>query len=258
MEYNEEWEPLFEEDYKLDFIVDPFSFMRYRVFDLNEAWDAFIKGFRGNGKSSVALSCCLLLNPRLLDMSPAKALERCWCFTTEERNEKARQVKRGDVLAFDEQGTQKGGSSYKWQDATNQDYADEKQLDRTDGVINLGISLDEMRVLKRIRQLYRVEIYPEVKLSNRDTKGNGMAIDCIVREVVENPFGDTENERFKKKYFNYAPKGRISRVRIPHPPADIWQEYSRRREEFKESLRDEAAPMVRGSRQELFQQAAGF
>lgn len=229
---------LYADDFRMDDILHPIDLIKHKVFDMNEAWDFFINGVRGMGKSTVGLSLALVINPKLLSMTPQKALDKCWCFTVEEFRDKAKESKRGDVLCFDEQGTQKGGSSYKYRSIENQEYADDKQLDRTDGVINIGMSIDEGRVIKRVRELYKVDVYPGRKVSSEENNGNGMAIDCIVREVIQNPFAANDSQRFGKKYFNYTDGGRISRWRIPHPPDDIWMEYSRRRDAFKEELRD--------------------
>lgn len=233
--YSTNNELLYPEDFKMDVFIHPLDLIKYKVFVMNEAWDFFPNGARGLGKSTVGLSLALCINPKLLDMTPKAALNKCWCFTVEDYREKSSNAKRGDVVAFDEQGTQKGGSSYKYRSAENQDYADDKQLDRTDGVINIGMTLDEGRVIKRVRELYKVDVYPERKVMNDD----GMFIDCIVREIVQNPFATHDSNRYNKKYFNYTSGGRITRWRIPHPPEDFWLEYSQRREEFKQKLRDE-------------------
>lgn len=244
MDYSDEWNPAFESDFEFGFQVNPISYMRHQVFRMNESWDSRILGFRGNGKSTVGASLCLLFNPKLLDMSPKKALDRCWCFTTEERMEKKSKLRRGDVLCTDEQGTRKSGSSHKWQKEENQMLADSRQLDRVDGVMEIGITLDENRVINRIRNIYRVDIFPETKLSNNQNKGNGLAIDCIFREIVENPFSRTDSERFRSQYFKYADGGRITRATIPLPPEDFWNEYMIRRKEFKESLDREEVPTI--------------
>ena len=237
--YSNNQDLLYPEDFKMDEFIHPIDLIKHKVYDMNEAWDVFVGGTRGIGKSTVGLGLGLVFNPKLLDMSPKIALDKCWCFTVEDQREKSRNAKRGDVLCFDEQGTQKGGSAYKYRSAENQDYADDKQLDRTDGVINIGMTIDETRVIKRVRELYRVDVYPERKVSSKENNNNGMAIDCIVREIVQNPFAVYDGHRFNKKYFNYTAGGRITRWRIPHPPGEIWLEYSRRREEFKQQLRDE-------------------
>lgn len=236
MNYTDEWVPMFEEDFNLQFNVNPIGYMRHMVFNRNESWDSRILGFRGGGKSTIGLSLSLMFNPKLLDMSPHKALNRCWCFTTEQRNEKKELLKRGDVLCMDEQGTRKGASSYKFMTPENQEFADMRQIDRVDGVIELGITLDEMRIMKRIRNIYRVDIFPETKLTDNENKGLGMGIDCIFREIVENPFATHDVEKLKPKYFKYADGGRIARITVPLPPMDYWNEYMKRRREFKETL----------------------
>lgn len=242
MEFSDEWLPLFDTDFSLSFDIDPINYIRHMVFERNEAWDIKVLGSRGGGKSTLALSLCLLINPKLLDLSPSGALDRCWAFSTEDRELKKLKLKRGDVLASDEQGTEISASSYKWQSRENQHLADLRQIDRVDGIIEIGITVDEMRVIKRLRELYRVEIYPETKLTSRENNGIGMGIDCIVREIVENPFSRSHEERFNRKYFNYSQSGRISRMSIPLPPVDFWNEYMRQRREFKDVIDKKAVP----------------
>lgn len=247
MDYSDDWNPIFNEDLTLDFHINPIGYMRHKVFNQNESWDASITGFRGGGKSTVGLSMILLMNPKLLDMSPKRALDKCWAFTTVDRNEKKSNLHRGDVLAMDEQGTKHSGSSYKWSSDENQQLADEKQVDRVDGVWEVGITLDEMRVVKRVRNLARVLVTPQRKLSAPENDGIGMGIDCIFREVIENPFASTDKEKNKPRYFRYAGDnsaaiGRITRCSLPLPPVDFWNAYMKLRKEFKDSVDNEEVP----------------
>lgn len=236
MDYSDEWNPIFNEDLSLDFKVNPIGYMRHMVFKRNESWDASILGFRGGGKSTIGLSMVLLMNPKLLDITPERALNRCWAFTTADRNEKKEKLRRGDALAMDEQGTKHSGSSYKWSSDENQQLADSKQVDRVDGVWEVGITLDEMRVVKRVRNLARVIIYPETKLTSKENDDLGMGIDCIFRELKENPFASNDKDKIKPRYFKYSDAGRIARVTIPLPPITFWNEYMKRRKEFKASV----------------------
>ena len=242
MNYSTKWNPVFDEDLNFNFDVNPIGYMRHMVFKRNESWDASILGFRGSGKSTVGLSLVLLMNPRLLRMTPRRALDRCWAFTTVERNEKKEKLIRGDVLAMDEQGTKHSGSSYKWSSDENQQLADSKQIDRVDGVWEVGITLDEMRVVKRVRNLARVVVYPANKLNTEENDGIGMGIDCIVREIKENPFATNDKDKNLPRYFKYSESGRIAKITIPLPPLDFWNEYMRRRREFKASVDNEEVP----------------
>ena len=233
MEYNDEWHPLFEDDFNFGFETNPIGYMRHMVFNRNESWDSRILGFRGGGKSTMALTLSLLFNPKLLDMSPKKALDRCWCFSTEERLEKKSKLSRGDLLVTDEQGTKISGSSYQFRTDENQELADSRQIDRVDGVMEVGVTLDEMRVIKRIRNIYRVDIFPETKLTSSQNNNKGMGIDCIFRELKENPFATNDKDKIKPRYFKYSVGGRISRITLPLPPVDYWNEYMVLRKEFK-------------------------
>lgn len=230
------WKPINEDDFGFDDFIDPLDLIRNNVFKRNESWDIQVLGFKGNGKSTVGLGLCLELNPKLKKMNPRKALEKCWTFTTKDRELKKKKLNRGDVLCTDEQGTKESGSSYEWFQEVNKHFADTRQLDRTDGVIEIGITLDEMRLIKRVRNVYRVIIHPDNKLTSEQNNNHGLGIDCIVREVVENPFARSESDRYRYKYFNYSNSGRIPRLVIPHPPDKMWNAYTEMRQEFKEML----------------------
>lgn len=215
----------------------------------------FIAGMRGTAKSSTAASIAMLYNP--------KFSMKNWAFTTEEWMEKTKEAERGDVVVFDEQGTQKSGSSQKWQKTENQELADEVQLNRTDGVVSIGISIESSRLINRVRNTYKVIVYPETKLSNVETGGNGLAVDCIFRFINENPFANNDKDRFIPKYFNYTKGGRITRFRIPHPPALFWNEYSVRRSEVREKIRfasrNKAAPPNKESKNKTSpKEASGY
>lgn len=237
----DDWTPIFPEDFKIDFQYDPLEFIRHKVFRMNEAWDIRVLGFKGGGKSTVALSAMCLLNPKINKMNPDKVMDKYWAFTTEERTEKKEKLRRGDVLVTDEQGTRKSGSSYKYKSLENQILADQRQLDRVDGVLEIGITLDEMRVMKRLRDIYRVDIRPETKLSNEDNNDLGMGIDCILREITDDAFS-SDSDDYKMKYFNYTDGGRISRIVLPLPSVDLWNAYMKKRKEFKEEIEDVSTP----------------
>jgi energy-coupling factor transporter ATP-binding protein EcfA2 len=237
----DKWIPIFPEDYKMDFQYDPLEFIRHKVFRMNEAWDIRVLGFKGGGKSTLALSLLQLLNPKISHMHPEKVMDKYWAFTTEERGEKKEKLRRGDVLVTDEQGTRKSGSSYKYKSLENQILADQRQLDRVDGVLEIGITLDEMRVMKRLRDIYRVDIRPETKLSNEDNNNMGMGIDCIMREITDNAFGQ-DSDDYKMKYFNYCDGGRIARITIPLPSVPLWNAYMKKRKEFKDNIEDVDMP----------------
>jgi hypothetical protein len=67
-----------------------------------------------------------------------------------------------------------------------------------------------------------------------------MGIDCIFRELKENPFATNDKDKIKPRYFKYSVGGRISRVTLPLPPVEYWNEYMRLRREFKEKVDNQA------------------
>jgi hypothetical protein len=229
-----DWEPLFPEDYGLNRTVKLFEYIRHQVIKRNEAWDLFLYAMRGKAKSSTALSLAMLLDPDF-DLSR-------WCFTIEQwlevTMEAANTKARGWAIVQDEMGTQKSMSSQNWYSQESKDAADIHQMNRTDGIMNIATSLEIGRVNNRMRSQFKIIAFPERKLSNFETGGRGMAVDVILRIVEQNPFEDDEKKSFERRYPRYADGGRITRVRVFHPPKEIWNAYSVRRAEFLSILRE--------------------
>lgn len=220
------WQPLFPESYGLINIPDMFREIQHRVKDLNESWDILIAAPRGLGKSTVGLGVALLFNPNF-------SLDN-WAFTMEDRLKLESELPPGSVLPHDEMGTRESGSSQEWMKSANKDFADQVQLNRTNRIIHIDITLDEGRILNRVRATYKILITPVRKLSNADTGGRGLATECIVRIVEMAPMA--HGDPFFKKYWRYFKNGRIARYIVFHPPADLWKEYSKKRKEFQEQL----------------------
>lgn len=220
------WQPLYPEYYDMHNIQDVFKEIRHRVKDLNESWDVLIVASRGMGKSTVGLSVALHFDSLF-------SLDN-WAFKMEDRLRLEAELPPGSVLVNDEMGTRQSGSSQEWNRSENKDFADQVQLNRTNRIIHIDITLDEGRVLNRVRNTYKILITPVRKLSNADTGGRGLATECIVRIVEMAPMA--HGNPFFKKYWRYSKKGRIARYVFFHPPADLWKEYSKRRKEFQEEL----------------------
>lgn len=225
--------PIFLSSYKFHAAIDPLSYISHRVKDFNESGDIFVGGGKGKGKSSNTLSAMLWMSPKLIKQNPETVLNGHMGFKTKERNEKVKDLHPGDVFFFDEQGTAESGSSYDWNKKENKMYADQNQLDRTNRIINFGVSLDAGRVVKRVRDTYSYMLKPEEKLGDRENEGRGMATRCRLFQKIT-PFHTGEIEYLKA--FNYAKGGRISFIRLPHPPKELWNEYMRRREAFKADI----------------------
>lgn len=217
---------LFAKDHRYNKQFDIFEFIRYSVIHYNESFDIFIAGLRGTGKSTVAYACAMLIDPYFdTDRWVFKSEKYLEIITTPQR--------KGTVVVFDEVGTQKSGSSRKWQKDDAHDLADITQVNRTDGIITIGTSLEHSRGEKRFRTGFRVIVQPIKKVTNMETHGNGMAIDV---EIRVNEY-DVFNNMVYRKLFRYAPGGRIKHVRLYHPPVDKWMEYQKHRADFLTSIK---------------------
>lgn len=223
------WDPLFREDFGFDNALNPLKYIRYRVVYMNESWDIFVESMKGAGKSSVALSIANLLDPSW-NMNKMAFSTEDWLNI---------EASRGDAVFFDEQGTQQSGSSHKWNKQENQDLADETQLNRTDGVINIGVSLDSNRVINRMRNQFKVFVYPYQKRSDKET-GQGLYIDCVFLFISENVYGGNFDERYLKRHFRYAKDGLVRFVRVPHPPKHLWDIYSRKRAKIRKEIKEQS------------------
>ena len=90
----------------------------------------------------------------------------------------------------------------------------------------------------------QVDIFPETKLSSVENKDMGMGIDCIFRELKENPFSTNDKDKIKPRYFKYSIGGRISRITLPLPPTSLWNEYMMMRNDFKERVDNMASEQL--------------
>lgn len=221
------WEPLIPENYHLDAIPDIFHEVRDRVWRLNESWDILIFAPRGASKSTVGLSLAYHIDPKF-------SLNN-WAFKMEDRLRLEAELSPGSVLVSDEMGTQLSGSSHEYQKKENKELADQVQLNRVNRIVHIDITLDPGRIINRVRATYALLVYPLRKLSDKDTGGRGLATECIVRTVQMIPFSNS-SDPYNRKYWRYTEWGRISRVILFHPPADIWQQYSKMRNDFQDEL----------------------
>jgi hypothetical protein len=218
-----EWNPIFKSGYPHlgGALTDPFAYFRNAVINRNESWDIFIAQDRGAGKSATAMGMAMMIDPHF-------TIDH-WCFTTERFIELITTPQRkGTVVVFDDMGTQGGGSSRKWNAEGAHDLADIMQLNRTDGIITIGTSLELARSELRFRRGFKVLVSPEKKLSNEDTRGRGLAtlVDLRIKST------DVFNDEVRYKLMRYAPGGRIKRVVVPHPPVDMWLKYQGIRDTF--------------------------
>ena len=225
------WTPYHYEDYSFNQNIDFIDYVRHRVVDFNESWDWKIADQKGKGKSTTALALAMRLDPNF-------SVDRNVAFTVEQWFEKSTTLPRGSVIVGDELGTQKFGSSHKWQSADNQDFADIIQTGRTDGHINIFTTLDDMRMTNRVRDTFKVSVIPERKLSNFETGGRGLGIQCILRVTNPDIFG-TNGGRDYLVYPRYAPGGTVKRFVLYHPPEEVFRRYALLRNELKNQIKED-------------------
>lgn len=219
------WKPLFKDDFRFSQPFNIFEFVRDAVIRRNESIDFFLAADRGMGKSASAMSLAMMLDPNF-------KVEH-WCFTQDRFIELITSHQpKGTVVVFDDVGTSEGSSSRKWQNDAAHDLADIMQVNRTDGIITIGTSLQLGRMELRLRAGFRVLCQPVRKLTAQET-GNGMAIDTEMRLRTVDVFDDS----IRYKLWRYAPGGRVKYVRLFHPPVEIWNRYQVVRKEFLDGVK---------------------
>lgn len=220
------WKPVFKEDFpQFQQNQNIFQYIYDSVINKNESWDFFIAQQRGMGKSTIAIAIAKMLDSNF-------SVDNI-CFTVKDFVElMTTKQPKGSIVIFDDLGTAKGGSSRKWQSGQAHDIADIMQLNRTDGIITIGTSIELDRTEKRLRAGFRCLISPTVKLSHTQT-GNGMAIDIEMRIKSIDVFNDEPIF----KLWRYADGGRIKLIRLYHPDSLFWNEYQRKRLEYLSTLK---------------------
>ena len=208
------WNPFFREDFpQFHQNQNIFNHIYDSVIKKNESWDFFIAQQRGMGKSTIAISIARMLDPNF-------SVENI-SFTAHDFAKKMTSgLPKGSILIFDDMGTAKGGSSRKWQAKGVHELADIMQLNRTDGIITIGTSIELERSEKRLRSGFRCLISPSEKLSHNQT-GAGLAIDIEMRVKEIDVFNDYDIF----KLWRYSKGGRVKLIRLYHPDAVFWKEY---------------------------------
>lgn len=226
------YKPLRANDFHINRIPDVFDTIRYNIVYKEESWDGICLGGKGVSKSTTMMA--LGIKYEHLNADNVDNILKHWGFTTEDRRRMEKELRPGDALIHDEVGTRLSGSSYKWQDKDNQQLADEDQLNRNYRLFHISATLDAKRVIKRVRQTYKLYVWPAKKLNYWDT-GVGLATDFFMRVAEARPFDFSENP-YNLPYWRYSRGGRIKMFRIYHPPGSIWFKYKGLREEFQERL----------------------
>lgn len=220
------WQPLDPNDfpqYKENQNI--FNFIKESVVEKNESWDFFIAQQRGLGKSTIAIALARMIDPNFSVKNISfKAADFAEKMTSG--------LKKGTVLIFDDMGTAQGGSSRKWQASGVHELADIMQLNRTDGIITIGTSIELERSEKRLRSGFRCLISPVEKLSHNQTK-NGLAIDIEMRVKSLDVFNDVA----LFKLWRYSNGGRVKLIRLYHPDVQLWHEYQVMRSEYLMNLK---------------------
>lgn len=220
------WNPIFIEDFpQFQENQNIFEHIKKAVINHNESWDFFIAQQRGMGKSTIAISIARMIDP----LFPVNNI----CFTAKDFIAKMTSgLPKGSVLIFDDMGTAQGGSSRKWQAKGVHELADIMQLNRTDGIITIGTSIELQRSEKRLRSGFRCLISPTKKLAHSDT-GNGLAIDIEMRIKSIDVF----NDQSIFKLWRYAKGGRVKLIRLYHPDVAFWDEYQTMRALYLKTLK---------------------
>lgn len=236
----EKWVPFHHSDFSFNNAVDILDYIRHRTVKFNESWDIKVIAKKGKGKSTIAIAAAMRLDPNF-DVNENIA------FTATEWLEKSSKLGRGAAIVMDEMGTQRFASSHKWQSADNQDFSDTVQLNRTDGQIYIATTLDTMRLTNRVRETFPVFIYPEKKIVVKRPFFNSetgkteiksyLAIRCILRIAKEDLFFQNGG-REMWSYPRYAPGGIIKRIILYHPPVEVFNQYSKRRDNLKTEVRE--------------------
>lgn len=232
--WNPQWNPINHRELMMDKDFDVLGFISNRVVYYNESWDISILGGKGIGKSSTALGIAKLLNSRF-------NVENNVCFNVDEWVERTNQEGvRGQVFILDEVGTEGSLSSRTSMKRDNRSSSDIVQLNRTEGVITIYVTIDDNRIDKRVRETTSVLSSPIKKLGDDATGGMGFASQVDIRYRVSYPAkNDNKDEylTFGVKGFKYSSKGRVKSIIVPHPPISDWLKY--------ESLRNEKLAQVR-------------
>lgn len=227
--WNPAWNPAFTNDLMLDSNLDIFDYMRDRVVKYNESYDATVVGLRGGSKSSSTLSCACLYDPKFhVDNI---------CFSVDEWLERTNELAPGSVAMLDEVGTEGSLSSRTSMSKGNRTTADVVQMNRTQRIVTFYVSVDDMRIDKRARQLSTVVGSPINKLSDEQNCGYGLAseIDLKIRSSKPSPEGKQKTKtdgstgylEHEVKNWRYGPKGIIKSIIVPHPPMKLWKKYEK-------------------------------
>lgn len=220
------WQPIFKEDFpQFKENQNIFKFIRNSVVNRNESYDFFIAQQRGMGKSTIAIALAKMLDP---DFS----IDRIVYTAKDFMNLMVSGLPKGSVVIFDDLGTSQGGSSRKWQSSGVHELADIMQLNRTDGIITIGTSIEIERSEKRLRSGFRCLISPSEKLAHYQT-GNGLAIDVEMRIKSIDVF----NDQAIFKLWRYSNGGRVKLIRLYHPDVEFWKKYQVMRAGYLKDLK---------------------
>jgi hypothetical protein len=140
----------------------------------------------------------------------------------------------------------------------NRSTSDVIQLVRTARIITIYISIDRGRIDKRVRELTRVLGTPTGKLTNADTNGYGLAIECDFKLRRTRPSKDTSKKGREDdsgylqhivSSIHFSKKGEIFNIVMPHPPIELWADYEDVRNAKLTEVREKALSQYAGNEQ---------
>ncbi len=198
-----------------------------RNLDHNRSADVSVSGAKGSGKSMTGLSICSQIDEGF-------DLNKQMCFTLADYKDALFRLKPKKPILLDETGTDISGTSNRASlSGDNRRMSDIWQLNRPFRIPTIMITLDFSRVDLRIRGAFPFQVTPVAQLSDEDTNGNGLAVECICTKTVQNMDGSEKRVGFK--YGNKPVKSII----FPLPDASLIREYNKIRQEAADRLLEE-------------------
>jgi hypothetical protein len=243
------YDPINKADMHLDKDFDFFAELVTRVKKYNESYDMTLVGDRGLGKSASGLAAAIEMHRSFVGDPDAVFPISHVCFDVKSWMALVDTMPEGGVIVLDEVGTEGSLSSRTSMSKDNRATSDVIQLVRTARIITIYISVDSGRIDKRVRQLTRVLGSPIEKLSNADTNGYGLGIECDFKLRRTKPGRNTSQKgrdddsgylQHIVSAVHFSQKGEIMSFVLPHPPIELWAKYEDVRDAKLTEVRERA------------------